>query len=340
MGCLGGDQPDPAKGYVAGINTDLETLPARRLIEAMALLGDSGTVHIPGKRGGTDQFYDFTGLGQADVQRQYADQLTGELLAIQREFGPQYVEQRLRELEAADPEGAQMRRDLWDAIQTSASTTTDRPGAQAMQDLILEQINRAGQLDPQTERDISQAVMGGQVARGNYLGNAAAAEESSAIGAYSEAQRARAQEQAMAFLTGGYSPEDAAYREQTQDLANIGAFLAGETPTAQFGQLSGAQNGVVPFTTSGPLTGVNPNAGWGGVANQAGVFSARQAAGQSFVNPWVAGIAGAFNGANLWANLGGMGGGGAGAGAAGGSNIFASGAPAWASNATSYYGPN
>ena len=34
MGCLGDDPPDPAKGYVGGINADLESLPARRIIEA------------------------------------------------------------------------------------------------------------------------------------------------------------------------------------------------------------------------------------------------------------------------------------------------------------------
>lgn len=324
MGCLGDDPPDPAAGYVAGINTDLETLPARRLIESMARLGESGYVDIPGKGGKTTrQFYDFTGLGESDVNRQVADQLTGELLQIQRELGPQFVEQRLRELELSDPAGAAMRRQLWSAIQESSSTMTDRSSNEELQRMILERIDRAGQLDPSVERELSQQVMGGQVARGNYLGNAAANQEAEYLGAASEAQKAQAQSEAMAFLTGGLAPQDAANRETQQDMANLGAFLSGETPTAQFGQLSGAQAGIVPFNTGAPLPGVNANAGWQGVdyANQ--LYGVQQQAAANTVNPWVAGLSGALQGVNSWLNLGGGwgSGGGVGAGRAGAAGV-------------------
>ena len=296
MGCLGSDPPDPAKGYVSGINADLESLPARRLIEALALLGERGTVNVPGRG---DQEFDFTGLGEADYQRQYADQITQQLLDIQREFGPQYVEQRLKELEAADPQGASMRRQLWSSIQDSSSSLTDRPQAEALQRMILGELDRGGELDPETSERISQQVLGGQVARGNYLGNAAATEEAKVLTGASEQQKAQRQQQALAFLTGGLSPEDAAYREQQQDLANIGAFMAGETPTAQFGQLSGAANGVVPFTTSGPLPGVNPQAGWQGIQNAQNTCNLTNQLNQSQVNPWLAGLSGGVNGFTL-----------------------------------------
>lgn len=300
----GNSAPDPARGYVAGINADLESLPARRLIEALAILGERGTVNMPGRG---DQVFDFTGLGEADYQRIYGDRMAQELLQIQRDFGPQYVEQRLRELEASDPQGAAMRRQLWASIKTSSDTLTDRPQAEALQRLVLEDLERAGELNPETEERISQRVLGGQVARGNFLGNAAATEEASALTQASEQQLAQRQQQALAFLTGGLSPEDAAYREQQQDLANIGAFMAGETPTAQFSQLSGAANGAAPFTTSGPLPGVNPNAGWLGVQNQQNQWSLTNQLQQNQVNPWLAGFSGAANGFNVgmnW-NLGG-----------------------------------
>lgn len=306
MGCLGDDPPDPAKGYVAGINADLETLPARRLIESMARLGESGYVDIPGKGGKTTrQFYDFTGLGESDVNRQVADQLTGELLQIQRELGPQFVEQRLRELELSDPAGAAMRRQLWGAIQESSATMTDRSSNEELQRMILDRVDRAGELDPSVERELSQRVMGGQVERGNYLGNAAATQEAEYLGAASEQQKAQAQQEALAFLTGGLAPQDAANRETQQDMANLGAFLSGETPTAQFGQLSGAQAGIVPFNTGSPLPGVNPNAGWQGVDNANQLYGVQQQAAANTVNPWVAGLSGALNGVNSWLRLGG-----------------------------------
>lgn len=305
MGLCGNDPPDPAKGYAAGINADLNTLPMRRLIEAASLLGDRISVDMPGGRRGAMTEFDFTGLGEADFQRQYADQLTREMLQLQRDLGPQFVAQRLRELEASDPAGASIRRQLWDSISQSSETLTNRPGAEQLQALIMGELEKGGQLDPETEERIGQGVRGGQVARGNFLGNAAVAEEAGTIASASEAQKSQRQQQALAFLTGGMAPEDANYREQQQDLSNLGAFLSGETPTAQFGQLSGAQNGVVPWTSSGPLQGVNANAGWQGVNNQAQLWGAQQQHQQNQVNPWIAGLSGAMQGGSAWASLGG-----------------------------------
>lgn len=322
MGLFGKDPPDPAKGYAAGVNADIQTAPARRMIEALARLGESGYVDLPGRGGKSKrQFYDFTGLGEADVQRQYGDQMMGQMLAVQRDFGPQYVEQRLKELEAADPAGAAMRRQLWSTIQTGASTMTDRSDNQVLQDGVLERLNRGSTLDPSVEHQISQGVLGAQVERGNFLGNAAAAEESRVLNSAGESQRANDQAAALAFLTGGLSPQDAAARERQQDMANLGAFLSGETPQAQFNQLAGAQNGAVPFSGGSPLPGVNPYAGWQGVSNQMGVYNANQMAQQNTVNPWVAGLGGAFNGASVWLALGGgKSGGGSPAGLQGGWN--------------------
>lgn len=308
MGWAGGDTYDPAKGYVAGVKADLETTPARRIIESMARLGKSGYVDVPGKGGKTTrQFFDFTGMGEADVQRQYADKMLSEMLQLQRDFGPQYVQQRLAELEKSDPEGAAMRRQLWDTVQTAATTDTAHPGNEALQANILARLERGSTLDPRAEHEISQQVMGGQYARGNYLGNANANQEAQVLADAGAQQKTQAQQEAMAFLTGGLDPQDVTNRENQQDMANLGAFLAGETPTAQFSQVSGARGGIVPFTSStgGALPGVNSQAGWQGVNNGLNVFNANQALQQSQVNPWVAGLSGAFNGMNAWASLGG-----------------------------------
>lgn len=300
MGLCGNDQPDPAKGYVAGIEADLESLPARRIIESMAQLGQSGWVDMPGKGGKTvPTYYDFTGLGEADYARQYGDQMAEQMLALQRELGPQYVEQRLAELEAADPEGAAMRRRLWEQIQSGVEAGPGvRPANEELQRLIQQNLDRGGELDPSLETEISQSVLGQQTARGNWLGNAAATQEAGALGAASEAQNTAAQEAALRFLTGGLAPEDVAHRESQQNLANLGAFINGETPVAQFGQVSGAANGVVPFTTGNGLPGTDPNAGWSGVNNYMNVWNTNQNSGQ--VSPWIAGATGGVQGLNLW----------------------------------------
>lgn len=297
MGLFGDDPPDPAKSYVAGLNADLETFPERRIIDAASALGKKVTLNIPG-RGPTN--FDFTGLGQADVQAGYGDAMLSQLLQLQRDLGPEFVEQRLAELREADPEGAAMRERLWGAIKSSVEAgPTDRPDLKQLEDEIMAELGRAGQLTPETSHAISQRVMGNQVARGNYLGNAAATEEATVMAEAGEQQRAQAQQQAMAFLTGGISPDDAQYREGQQNLANLGSFIAGETPTAQFGQLSGAQRGAAPAAGVSPGLGLDPNAGASGINWANNLWSAKQ--GQ--VNPWTAGLVGAAAGANLGGSI-------------------------------------
>jgi hypothetical protein len=85
---------------------------------------------------------------------------------------------------------------------------------------------------------VEQSVRGAQAARGNILGSAAG--------------------QAEAFALG-----DAAIRLRQQRLANASSFLSGVTPVAQFGAISGAQQGASAFNPMGIQQGMglNPNAG-------------------------------------------------------------------------------
>lgn len=305
MGLCGNDVPDPAKGYVAGILADLEALPWRRMIEAAAQTGEAVDVQIPGQKG--PLHLDFAGLGEADYQRQYGDAIARAMLELQREKGPEFVQQRLRELEQSDPEGFAMRQRLWESIQNdlAQAKNADRPAAEELQRLIMGELEQAGTLDPKTAQAISQGVLGQQTARGNYLGNAATSEEAMTLADASERQRAQRQQAALAFLVSGTSPEDVAYRREQQGLTNLGSFLTGQTPTSQFQQLSGAQQGAAPFMGGAPLPGVNPNAGMQGVANAFGVFNAQQNWNQQQANPWLAGLTGAAQGVNIWAGLGG-----------------------------------
>jgi hypothetical protein len=86
-------------------------------------------------------------------------------------------------------------------------------------------------------------------------------------------------------------------------LANLGAFIGGQTPQGQFGSISGAQGGAAPYSATGYQTPTINE----GQATQQGVNNAFDlyninAANQ--VNPFVAGLSGAANLAGTAFNLG------------------------------------
>lgn len=306
MGCCGEqpDIPDPSVGYAAGILADLESLPMRRRIEAAAQLG----IPVEWLQNGRTRQADFTGLGETQQQREYADQMAQQLLSLQRDLGPQFVQQRLEELQRSDPEGFAMRRDLWDRIRTQVNDGGGavNPAAAALQEELLSDLQRGGRLPDSVATRVSQEVLGGQVARGNWLGNAPGQQEAGAVAGASEAWKNDRQQAALQFLTSGVSPDDAAQRRDQQGLNNVGSFISGETPQAQFGQVSGAQAGAVPWNNGGvQLPGTNPNAGAQGINFANGLYAGRVDWRNQQVSPWVAGLSGAFQGANLWQNLGG-----------------------------------
>lgn len=322
MGMDSPEIPDYEQAAREGVYADLETFPLRYLTEAAAKMGNKIT--IDGKT------YDFTGLGTADNARVMSDKMAQTLLDLQRDLGPEFIKQRLEELKAADPQGYAARQQLFDRILKSIEATPDRPLAAELQASIVGELQNAGRLDRRMLDQVQGAVRGGQVARGNYLGNAATAEEAAGVVAASEGLRDQQQQTGLGFLSSGVTPEDVEYRRIQQSLANLGAYIGGETPTAQFQQLSGAANAAVPFVSGGPNTQTtNPNAGAQGMnwANQ--VYSGNVNWAQNQVSPWVAGLnfgAGVMNTAvNLGYGQPAPAGGGGGGGYIGDANVWAGG---------------
>ncbi|HXJ71998.1 MAG TPA: hypothetical protein VNM37_04055, partial [Candidatus Dormibacteraeota bacterium] len=147
-----------------------------------------------------------------------------------------------------------------------------------------------------------------------------------------DAVKQQRQQEGLSFLQSGVSPEDVTYRRIQQSLANLGAFVNNETPEAQFGQLSGAQSGAAPFTSTGtPAAGLNPNAGAEGISNAFLMYHNQLAQGNSVLggistgvntlatannlgwNPWSPAtisrtqnnaIANEFNGVGAWGTTG------------------------------------
>ncbi len=278
------DIPNPTTAAIAGSKADLANFPLSYMVNALAQEGGKQTIN------GTT--YDFTGMGNADQSAKMSDPMAQALLDIQKNYGSAYIQQRLADLKQSDPTGYAARQQLFDKILADSKANPDRPLATDLQKQVNDMLGTAGNLDPQAEQQIQQQVRGNQVAKGIYLGTGPAAEENIAVVNASDALRAEQQQ--------------AAYRRIQQSLSNLGAFVNNQTPEAQFGQLSGAQNGAAPFSTPNYTTpaNVNPNSAANGVnfadniyAQQAG-FAANQA------NPWLTGLSTGINAIGAFSNLG------------------------------------
>ena len=264
------DPPDLAAANEAAVYADVETLPIRKMIESAAALGTSVTYTDP--QTGEQKTADFTGFGDIDQSRaqlefmaESASTIAKSQLDVQKEFGEEFIKQRIKELELSDPQGTEIRRML---------------GEEAKKDL------QAGYgLGDELRQEVTQAVRGAQAARGNIMGDANAAAEAFAVG-------------------------DAAIRLRQQRLANAASFLSGITPVAQFGAISGAQQGAAGFNPMGIQQGVglNPNSMQIGAtfAQQSYQQQSQNAFNSAKMNPWNT-VLGAAAGAATSAVTGGVG---------------------------------
>ena len=169
--------------------------------------------------------YDFKGYSDADATRE------------EMEFG----------LEAADKMAAgmldvQKKHGLDFVAQRNLELEASDPIGAAVRKKLGEEalagLERGYELDPGMRREVDQGSLSHMAATGNILGSGSA-------------------------VQAGERRGDAAFRQYQQRLANAASFLSGSTPVAQFGQLSGAQQGASPFNPMGIQSGigVNPNAG-------------------------------------------------------------------------------
>ncbi len=286
--------PDSNLAAVAGIQADLKNFPMRYQIEALAKLGGKKTIN--GKE------YDFSGLGDADSARVMSDKMAQALLDIQKNYGADFVKQRLADLERSDPNGFAARKQLFAKIMEDVEKNPDRPMADSLQNQINSELSLGGKLDARENEQVEQGVRGKQLSRGIFLGNAPAAEEATAKVGASESLETQRQQDAMSYLKSGVSPEDVEYRRIMQSLGNLGAFANGQNPVAQFGSVSGASNGAAPFTTTGNNSqATNPNAAIQGVQNAWQQYSGTSQWNSTQANPFLvglnagAGALGAFN---------------------------------------------
>lgn len=286
MGCCSTPTiPNPGQAAAAGIQTDVQNQPLMYLLNAAAELGNKIT--IDGKT------YDFTGQGQAATAGKVSDQMAQTLLDLQKETSPDIIKQRLAELQAADPEGYAARQQLFDRIVQDAATHPGRPVSTELQTQLQDQLAKgAGFDDAKQEQQVRDSVRGGQVANNLFLGNAPTSAEGKAVVGAGEALQQQRQQNALNLLQSGASPEDVQYREFQQSLSNLGSFVNGQSPTAQFGQVSSAANGPVPIygTPATNTNTFNPNAAQMGMNNALGIYGGLSGFMNNQSNPWLAGL--------------------------------------------------
>lgn len=294
--------PNPNAAAIQGATQNLENFPFQDIINALASEGGSATVN--------GQNYNFSGLGNAQNAQVMSNEMAQALLGIQQNFGPQYVQQALANLQQSDPVGYAARQQLFDQIQQEANSAP--PNAQmseSLQSLVNNQLANAGQLTtgPGGELEqVQQAVRGRQAAGGLTLGNAAATQEADAVEQAGQQQQQQVQAAANQYLAAGISPEDIQYRQIQQALGNLGAFQNNQTPQAEFGSISGAQGGAAPFNTGGYSNAASINTGSAlqGILNANQLYSGQVNWAQSQINPWTAGLSTLGAGSNLLAGLG------------------------------------
>jgi hypothetical protein len=241
------------------------------------------------------QTIDFAGLGDADVSIANAQKMAPAILALQKKYGAEFINERLKELRLSNPNEMAARDKMYAWIMDEANKQPDLTMTKSLSGQLLDELNQGGELAPDVAREVEQDVRRGQAARGNVMGNAPAFEEAMATGTAAEKRKADRQARALAFLQSGATPDDINFRHFQQSIANLGSFASGQTPSSQFSTISGAQGGAVPFVTGEPMTtNVNPNAGAQGAAfaQQNYQTQAQQP------NPWLRGIATGINAYN------------------------------------------
>lgn len=201
---------------------------------------------------GNEKTVDFTGFGDIDQTRQQ--------LEFMVESADTLAEAQISTQEKFGERFITQRMKELELSDPMGTKVRKMLGKEAVKDL------EAGYgLGDELRNQVEQNVRGAQAARGNILGDAAG--------------------QAEAFALG-----DAAIRLRQQRLANAASFLSGVTPVAQFGAISGAQQGAAAFNPMGIQQGIglNPNAGQMGAQFAMNSYQqqSQNAIASAQMNPW------------------------------------------------------
>lgn len=289
------NQPDLASSSKELSDTEAAMLPVKRQLEALAQQGRKGTITIPaaGKNPARSITVDFTGIGSADVQSAVAQKMAKLGLDQAQKYDSQFIEQSLAQQKLADPESFAARDKMDALIQSQINRPMDQPVAELLQKQVGDELTaaQAGRLDPEMQAMLDQATEAALSQRGGDSGVAGDFAGALTTGSSGEARRAAALQKAQGWLASGATPEDTAYRREQQNIGNLSAEVTGQTPTSQFGAMSGAQQGPTPNNFGAALSQMPTNTTQTGA--NAAIAQANAQASQA--NPWLAGMSALLN---------------------------------------------
>ena len=238
---------------------------------------------------------DFTGYGDADIESQLAREMAQTGLDLQNKYGADFAEEARKQTELADPEGTAARKLLADKInqQEQARRTRERPVANSLDASVLGDLN----LGSAPDEGMRDALARTLERRGDSSLTTEDVAGDMSTGLKGEARMRERLQKGMSYLGSGATPQDAAFRDEQQSMANMASFLGGKTPQSQFASLSGGGSGAAPMPQAGALPGVDSNLI--NNANQAGAagYSAGVRSLTQNVSPYFMGLSALLNGA-------------------------------------------
>lgn len=292
--------PEYARQRLAEIESDKWGLATSEKLQSEAsamrrAISTNQPVYLHTKTGRTvpeNQAYaDFTGFGEADVQGKIAEDYADLMIELGDKYGQQFVEEARKQLELSDPEGMAAREKMGQMIEQQAEETPERPVADLMEQQVGEQLESGNRLDAMS-RDVLDASLQDALRARGQTGSVDQFAQPMETGLAGDARRQAGIQKALGWLSSGATPEDVQFRREQQNLANMGAYIGGRTPQAEFANLSGAQQGATPMRGGAPLPTMNQNAGQSSQQAALNDWQTQMGYEANQANPWMAGLSG------------------------------------------------
>jgi hypothetical protein len=235
---------------------------------------------------------DFSGFGTADIEGKAARDQADLELSLGQKYGKDFAELARQNQELADPLGTQARAKQFELMQKDMPVS---PLSKTLDEQIRGQLEAGRGLDAGSRELMDKAVADAAVSRG---GGASAAEVTGSMSTGAEGQRRleEALHKSQGFMSSGQTPEDIAFKRNQQMEANLGAFIAGQTPQSQFGNISRANQGATPVTGAQQNATMPNNAGAVGSNYSTAGFAANANTAANSTNSLFAGLSSLLTG--------------------------------------------